>query len=253
MKKSKTPTKDSVITQDKPEIVESTDTPAPLELNGNRFDYFTTSVYKIEIPSLLTDARKCSNRALTKFKKENPKMDPIFPLYQTHDISNDPDIAVLAQYIADISYDTLQGQGYDMRNKRVYFSSMWVQEHFQHSAHEEHIHGQGAQIVGFYFLDVPKDSSRLVFHDPRPSKKQVNLPEANITNATYASDAVNFVPNPGDLFIINAWTPHSIGRNHSKSPVRLIHFTLNVDEMINPTSPTAGTINIDVGDQPEII
>jgi len=248
MKKS---TKNPVIVDNTPEIVESSNTPDPIELVGNRFDYFVTSVYKVEMPSFLNDARKCANKALTKFKKENPKMNPIFPLYQTHDISTEPEIGLLAQYIADISFNTLRDQGYDMNNKRVYFSSMWVQEHFQHSAHEEHIHGFGAQLVGFYFLDVPKDSSRVVFHDPRPSKKQINLPEANITNATYASDAVNFVPNPGDMFLINAWTPHSIGRNHSKSPVRLIHFTLNVD-MIDPANLGVSN-NVVNNNQPEII
>ena len=43
MKKS---TKNPVIVDNTPEIVESSNTPDPIELVGNRFDYFVTSVYK---------------------------------------------------------------------------------------------------------------------------------------------------------------------------------------------------------------
>jgi hypothetical protein len=223
----------------------------PIEINGTRLDHFTTSVYKMEIPGLLKDAKKGADRALKKHKKENPDLDIIFPVHQTGDISDDTDIRRLAQIIADISFDTLQNQGYDMQNKQVYFSSMWVQEHFQGSGHAEHVHGDGAQLVGFYFLEVPEDSAKLVIHDPRPGKKQINLPQADESKITYASDVVNYTVKPGELYIINAFTPHSIGRNRSKQSLKLIHFTINID-YLNANSPPKGDISIDV-DAPIII
>jgi ribosomal protein S25 len=244
-KSTKKPTKNTVQT---PIIIgeetaqQVTTEPQDFQINGNRFNYFMTSVYKIERPDLLPDAKIVAKNALDKIKKEVPKMDPIFLLYQTHDILDDPMIVPLAKYIVDVSFDILAEQGYDMSNKRTYYTSMWVQEHFKHSAHEEHIHNAGAQIVGFYFLDVPPDSSRIIFHDPRPGKKQINLPETNMNDATYASDAVNFLPKKGDLYIVNAWTPHSISRNHSTKSVKFIHFTINVDQ-IPQTTTEADTSN----------
>jgi len=221
--------------------IESVSEPKVPQINGNRFNYFMTSIYKIERPDLLADAKIVAKNALDKIKKEVPKLDPIFPLYQTYDILSDPMIESLAKYIVDVSFDILAEQGYDMSNKRTYYTSMWVQEHFKHSAHEEHIHGAGAQIVGFYFLEVPPDSSRIIFHDPRPGKKQINLPETSMNDATYASDAVNFLPKEGDLYIVNAWTPHSIGRNHSTKSVKFIHFTINVDQAPQINTDTANT------------
>jgi hypothetical protein len=45
----------------------------------------------------------------------------------------------------------------------------------------------GIQLVGFYFLDLPENSSRLVIHDPRPGKVQIDLPEYDEKNVTFAS------------------------------------------------------------------
>jgi uncharacterized protein (TIGR02466 family) len=225
--------------------------PSAPVINGNRFNYFPTSVYKIERPDLLPDARTVAKKAIAIVKKENPKLDPIFPIYQSRDILVDPQIEPLAKYIVDVAFDILAEQGYNMSDKRAYYTSMWVQEHYQHSSHEEHIHGAGAQIVGFYFLEVPKDSSRIVFHDPRPGKKQINLPESNMSDATYASDAVNFVPVAGDLYIVNSWVPHSIGRNHSTKPLKLIHFTINVD--IDPAKAINTNANTESIAKPTIV
>ena len=56
---------------------------------------------------------------------------------------------------------------------------------------DEHIH-KGVMMVGFYFLETPEGSSKAVFHDPRPGKVMMGLPEKDMSQATYASDMINF-------------------------------------------------------------
>jgi hypothetical protein len=101
---------------------------------------------------------------------------------------------------------------------------------------DQHIHANGAQLVGFYFIDTPENCSRPVLHDPRMGKVQVNLPEGNMQNVTPASNMVNFEPKPGLLMFTNSWLPHSFTRHGSDEPIRFIHFTIgvNYNQMCKP-------------------
>jgi hypothetical protein len=209
------------------------------------FSYFPSTIYTIKKPEFLHTVKSISMDALAKRKKEQPKLDPIYPLYQTENLFNDPRIADFANYVGATGWNILQSQGSDMTNKNVFFMEMWCQEHHRHSAMDEHVHGFGAQLVGFYFLDTPADCSRVVINDPRPAKKQINLPEANMNNVTYASNSINFTPEPGLLFFANSWIPHAFSRHASAKPIRFIHFTLGVGQ--TPPQQQATTTNAENG------
>ena len=104
---------------------------------------------------------------------------------------------------------------------------MWTQEHYKFSGQDEHVH-PNMQISGFYFLDVPKNTPKVIIHDPRPSKVFSALPEVDMTQATYASTMINFTPEPGTLLLTNSWLPHSFTKNPSEKPFRFIHFNLGI-------------------------
>jgi hypothetical protein len=105
---------------------------------------------------------------------------------------------------------------------------MWTQEHHKHSLMEQHVHGYGVQMVGFYFLDTPEESGRAMFYDPKPGKVQLNLPETDPTQATIASNMINFQATPGRLMFTNAWLAHSFTKNGANKPMRFIHFNVGV-------------------------
>jgi uncharacterized protein (TIGR02466 family) len=137
----------------------------------------------------------------------------------------------LLQFIARTSFEMLAEQGYDMQRFRVSVTEFWGQQFTRHGQHIEHVHSLGAQITGFYFVSVPENSSHPVIFDPRPAKRQINLPQANAGTITYASDQIHFQIKPGDLILFNSWMSHGFFPHNSDEPFKFIHFNVGVDEI----------------------
>jgi len=209
-----------------PEIVGATlETPTQDQLNS--WFYFPTAVYTIQKPEFLEPVKEVAVRHLKNAKKER-KLDEIYPVYMTGNLLDEPSMQGFSTYVSSTAWNILQGQGYDMTNFKTIFTELWCQEHYKHSAMEQHTHGFGVQIVGFYFIDVPDNSSRVVFHDPKAAKVQIGLPETNMNMVTAASNMINFEPKSGMLMFTNSWLAHSFTRHASTKPIRFIHFNLAV-------------------------
>jgi uncharacterized protein (TIGR02466 family) len=205
-----------------PEIIESENhTEQKLSVGT----YFPTNVYSIKKIEFLDSVKKSAYNAVSEQSKN---YDDIYPVVMSGNIFEDETIKDFTDYIGNTAWNILNDQGYAMENYELYFTEMWMQEHHKHSLMEQHSHAGGIQMVGFYFLETPENCSKLLMHDPRPAKVQINLQQKNDNIATYGSDIINFVPEPGLLIFTNAWLPHSFGRHASDDPIRFIHFNLNV-------------------------
>ena len=169
----------------------------------NRYVCFPTTAFVIDKPDDVQLVLDVSKEYLKKQEDEH-KLNEIFPLYQTENFANDSRLNEFTSYINQVAYDILSDQGYDMSNKRTYVNSIWLQEHHKHSQMEQHVHGQGAQIIGFYFLDCPENCSDVLVHDPRPGKVQINLPIKKEKNYTEANETIMFESKTGRLFFANA-------------------------------------------------
>jgi uncharacterized protein (TIGR02466 family) len=135
----------------------------------------------------------------------------------------------LLSLIARESFQMLYDQGYDMTHAQTSVADFWGQEFLMHGQHMEHIHSRGAQITGFYFVDVPENSALPLLFDPRPGKRQISLLPTNQANVTYASEQVVIGVGPGDLVLFNSWLPHGFTRHESNKPFRFIHFNVTVE------------------------
>jgi uncharacterized protein (TIGR02466 family) len=189
--------------------------------------YFPCPIYIIERPDFLGAVNTVSEEAL-KIRRKEHNLDDIYPVYMTGNYFGDPRIAKFSEFVGATAWNILNEQGYAMADKAVQFTEMWTQEHHKHSAMDAHVHGYGSQIVGFYFLETPEDGSRVVFHDPRAAKVQIDLPEQDMGMATPASKMINFTPKPGMMIFANSWLSHSFTRHAADSPIKFVHFNLNV-------------------------
>lgn len=197
---------------------------APIEVQLEAAYHFCTPIYRIERPEFLAAVTQVSEEYLAQQRKQ--PIDEIYPVAMSGSYYADPRVANFAEFIGMSAWNILVEQGYAMHDKIVSFTEMWTQEHHKHSSMEQHAHGGGAQIVGFYFLDVPDDASRVVFHDPRIAKTMVDLPQADVGMVTIASTMINFEPKPGLMIFTNAWLAHSFTRHAADKPIKFVHFNL---------------------------
>lgn len=189
--------------------------------------HFPCPIYIIERPDFLDAVNTVSEEALAAAKKEQT-LNEIYPLYMTGSYFGDPRMVGFTEFVGATAWNILNEQGYAMQNMAVSFTEMWTQEHYKHSAMDAHVHGFGSQIVGFYFLETPEGGSRVVFHDPRSGKVQIDLPEQDMSMATPASKMVNFTPKPGMMIFANSWLMHSFTRHAAELPIKFVHFNLTV-------------------------
>lgn len=194
--------------------------------------YFPTTIYKVDATNYLPQVKEVAMESVEKTKeaKKGKGVNHIYPVNMSPNFYADPRIAEFSEFVRKMSQDILEAQGYEMDLFEVGFSEMWLQEHYKHSSMEQHVHGFGIQIVGFYFLETPEYGSKLVVHDPRPGKVQLNLPEKDMREVTYGSNHVIFEPEPGMLVFTNAWLPHSFSRHGANDPIRFVHFNINVKQ-----------------------
>jgi uncharacterized protein (TIGR02466 family) len=220
------------------------DTPLVNEENDQltNWMYFPTFVGTIKKLNFLDIVKEVSTEYLGNRKSSQKELNEIYPVYMTDNYFHEEKIREFVDFIGKTAWDILNGQGYNMENLGVSFTEMWTQEHYKHSAMEQHVHGYGSQLSGFYFLDVPEGSSKVVFHDPRPGKVQINLPEKDISNATYGSNMINFTPEPGMLMITNSWLPHSFTRHGAEDPIRFVHFNLVVMQQPQTSCPAPAEV-----------
>ncbi len=198
--------------------------------------HFPCPIYLIERPDFLEIVSEVSEESLAQQNKERP-LDEIYPVIMSNNYFDDPRLNQFAEFVGATAWNILNEQGYAMQDKLVSFTEMWTQEHHKHSLMEQHTHGYGSQIVGFYFLEVPDNSSRVVFHDPRIRKSLIDLPEVDISQATIASKMINFQPKPGLMIFANAWLAHSFTRHAAENPIKFVHFNLTVQMAVPAVCP----------------
>jgi hypothetical protein len=209
-------------------------------MNNEQIDqwiYFPSAVYSVNKSEYLKEVSKVSDEYLNEARKTQ-KLNPIYPMIQSGAYLHDERLKDFFMYILNTGWQILSDQGYNMQNMSTFFLELWTQEHHKTSQMEQHVHMFGAQLVGFYFLECPEGGCKIVVHDPRPGKVQINLPETNAANATMGSNMINFDPKPGQLYFTNAWLPHSFTRNTNKKPTKFIHFNIGVQFNPNAACPT---------------
>ena len=208
--------------------------------------FYPSSVYKLKKPSFLERVRE----SFETINKSVP--DEIYPLSHTDNFLHETALGDFFSYLLSTSWNILSNQGYNVDNYGLYFTECWGQIHNKYSGHEIHTHAFQSVISGFYFVEIPDNSFKIVLNDPRSGKIQNNLYEKNVNVISAATTLIHLTPEVGDLYFMNSWFPHGFTRNRSDIPVKFVHFNIGTyDTRILKLIPPV-SLNFD-SDQTEVI
>jgi uncharacterized protein (TIGR02466 family) len=186
---------------------------------------FPTAVYKANKSEWVEKALEAAKDAMHR-AGDHATLDDLYPVKMSDNFFDDERVRELSDFIGQSCWSIMNDQGYMMDRYILHFSEMWMQEHSRNSYMEHHVHGRGAVMVGFFFLETPENCSDIVLSDPRTGKVQSDLEVKRDETPPLAAAHLIMKPQVGDLYITNSWLPHGFTRHNADEPIRFIHFTM---------------------------
>lgn len=134
-------------------------------------------------------------------------------------ISSNEETLNFSDYITSLSLEILNSQGYDLKKYSLKVNELVLNKFSTKKLLSEDVKlNPEGHISGYYFLECDDKTPYPLFHDPRPSKAMIQLPQKNIKEVNESSDKVRFNIIPGSLILFNSYLPCElpIGDNLSK-------------------------------------
>jgi uncharacterized protein (TIGR02466 family) len=202
------------------------------DLNFSSYNIFCTPVYKSEKKDYLNFLNQITdeiiNNTVSVYKKNNQDIP------NSYHSENLKEHSALFKFKTEILYhseEILKSQGYDLKNRKMIISELWVQQFPKEGGHHEaHIHSNN-HISGFYFLKCSEKTSYPIFHDPRVGKTMTDLPRLETDEINNSSKEIKFNISPGTFIFFNSYLPHSYIKYKGKDEFRFLHF--NVQSILN--------------------
>jgi uncharacterized protein (TIGR02466 family) len=186
----------------------------------DRYDYFPSSVYREEHPDWVGYTGQV-------VKKHYEAVASSGVLDQTGDMSNDPDLKFLVDYLVLASDTILREQGYDMNKYELYVAGLWGQDVKCNGGTNIHVH-KNSQICGWFFLETPEGGAYPVYHEPRMNKQMIELDYIQGPSLVNASSTVHFNNlRPGTVLMANSWMQHQLTQNNSQAQTKSVHFIVS--------------------------
>jgi hypothetical protein len=143
------------------------------------------------------------------------------------DISNNIETYNFSDYITSLSLEILNLQGYDLKNYTLKVNELLLNKFSTTRIFNEDVKlNPNSHISGYYFLESNDKTPYPLFHDPRPSKAMVQLPQKNVKEVNESSDKIRFNAIPGSLILFNSYIPCELPRGSSLDPFSFISFNL---------------------------
>lgn len=194
----------------------------------NRFEYFTSCVYRDEQPDWVGYTQQVVQKYYERAVSDGA-------MAQTHQMAYDSDLKFLVDYLVLASDTILREQGYDMDKYELYVSGLWGQDVGCNGGTNIHVH-KNSQICGWFFLETPKGGAYPVYYDPRMNKQMIELDYVQGPEVTNASDAVNFSNiQPGTILMANSWMRHQLMQNNSSAQTKSLHFVVSHKDRVCST------------------
>lgn len=127
-------------------------------------------------------------------------------------LSQFPDMQNFTDFIEKIGRKYIKDLGYNADVLKL-FTMVFASEMTKGNYHEMHTHPDSI-LSGLLYLQVPPESSPLIFCDPRPFRQFVHIPRIGESATNIPEIIVH--PKNGLLLMWESWIPHLVPQTHNK-------------------------------------
>ena len=191
----------------------------------HRSDLWATSIWRVNLSDNNIHPTKTSlNEDLLQFvigeAEKNPQVIEKSNRggWQSRaDLHKEPALEDLKKQIYDVCksiFPSMQG---------LWFQQMWAAVNKKGNYNLLHQHGR-YMLSGGYYLQVPENSGKIQFRDPRPGA----MANWIATNVLRAGEWEGYVPKASDLMIWPAFLDHQVAPSQSDEDRIMISFDLNL-------------------------
>jgi uncharacterized protein (TIGR02466 family) len=193
-------------------------------------EIFASNIYYLHDDRWLNGLKKDTKKYLDEIKNKNllSGVADFGFAHQSDELKRQTEFKDFSNFICQLSYDILDTQGYDMNYYFMKLDELWVQKFSKDGGanHNTHTHWNG-HISGFYFLEVSKNTSFPIFHDPRPGKLMCDLHEKKRGADTSANPSfMDREIKPGTFIFFNSFLPHEFSVDFGIEDFSFVHFNI---------------------------
>lgn len=163
------------------------------------------------------------------FKNPPAPNELLTTFYKGKNFLGDINATKLLHYINKHCRDYLNLMGFD-EDCYVEITS-WLQLNQPLSYFVRHDH-YGALMSGVLYLNVPKDSGDIIFHNPLEARRVTNVffERSRKEENDYNFNHVKYTPVEGEMLFFEAWLQHTVGQNLSNEDRLSVAFNIWVDK-----------------------
>ena len=191
--------------------------------------YFTTPVFKTAYEEHVKPLNKLCDPHIKEARKNNKKtLKKDFGLtHHSINLNNNENFQFFVDIIIERSNEFIIDSGFDISNKKILLSELWVQEFSKLGGghHSTHVH-YNQHVSGFYFLKCSELTSFPRFYDPRPGAVMTKLPIKNNEQISSATEIIHYIVKPGDMIIFPGYLAHEFSVDNGIEPFRFIHWNI---------------------------
>src|SRR5579871_924545 len=161
------------------------------------------------------------------FKKREKEFD--CPQHQTDDrLHERPALAGLIDFFHRSSTEYMRALRCQS-SLELHLQCCWATEHLRHGRFNMHQHANSF-LSGAFYIDVDETSQPILFRDPRPQNRTLDIPvevELRINRKYYT-----VAPSIGQLVLFPSWLEHSVAPNLSDVPRVSVSFNMTLHGQI---------------------
>ena len=110
-------------------------------------------------------------------------------------------------------------------------TGLWAMINGPGSYNKLHSHPHN-YLSGAFYLQVPENSGKLTFHDPRP-QSEVLAPPFKQDQSIHLAPRVGWLPKVNDLLIFPSWLNHEVEINNSKEDRIMLSFNAKIKRKLD--------------------